>query len=88
MSLLTSQIECHGDGDKENFSCEFTDNQGIEKEIDNVTFFNYELSGAKFESYKQKDTNEVILKVAFNPPANCQILGTLFKSITVNCSSR
>ena len=86
MRLLAKEIKCFGDGDKDDFSCHFIDSQGIEKHIDNITFFNHEIGGAKFESFKKKDTNEVVFKVVFNPPATCQVLGTLFKSVTVNCS--
>lgn len=78
-------MKCYGDEYKNDFSCDFVDSQGIEKQIDSVTFFNHELSGAKFESYKDKGTNDVVFKVVFNPPANCQILGTLFKTVTINC---
>lgn len=85
LSVLTREINCKSEGNEDSFGCKFMDQQGVEKEVTHITFFNHELSGATFESFKNPDTKEVVFNVRYNLPSKCEIMGTLYKNITVKC---
>ncbi|MHA1249004.1 MAG: hypothetical protein ACTSRP_03335 [Candidatus Helarchaeota archaeon] len=66
-------------------TCEFVDEQGIAKEIDNVAFFNFDAPAAKFEMHRDIRTGKAMLNIHFDTPTKCEIMGQNARGLTVNC---
>ena len=85
LKIVTKELKCRCGVDS-SFSCKFTDKQGIKREIEDITFLNLNLVGARNEFYKDKTTHEACFNISFEENTICEVMGTTeSKNIVVNC---
>ena len=85
-TVFATNIECTMVPESNNnMKCEFTDDQGITKEIDNVAFYYVDILHPQFGVHREENTGEMVIAVNSDRFMMCDIMGENERGLTVHC---